>query len=154
MSGVDPVADFDQPVRVRRHARASRGATRRVNAVAMGPGHRTLVSGSEVADDRPMTTSRQAWDQLGSKLESLGLKLKLHYEQEADAETGDDTGVRRSLERIGEAIEDAFEALGNAVDDDAVRNDAKDSAALLVDALNATFTEVGDELRNAVRRRR
>lgn len=117
------------------------------------PGHRTLVASLVVADDRPMTTSRQAWDEFGSKLESLGLKLKLHYEQEADADSGEDTGVRRSLEGIGEAIEDAFEAVGNAVDDDAVRTDAKDSAALLVDALNATFTEVGDELRNAVRRR-
>ena len=124
-----------------------------VRTAGSGPGHRTLVPSSAVADDRPMTTSRQAWDEFGSKLESLGLKLKLHYEQEADADAGEEGGVRRSLERIGEAIEDAFEALGNAVDDDAVRNDAKDSAALLVDALNATFTEVGDELRNAVRRR-
>lgn len=100
-----------------------------------------------------MTTSRQAWDDLGSKLSALGLKLKLHYEQEAETATEDDGGVRRSLERIGEAIEDAFEALGNAVDDDAVRSDAKESAGLLLDALNASFTEVGDELRNAVRRR-
>ena len=101
-----------------------------------------------------MTTSRQVWDELGSKLESLGLKLKLHYEQEADGDTASEPGVRESLERIGEAIEDAFEALGNAVDDDAVRTDAKESATLLVDALNATFTEVGDELRDAVGRRR
>jgi Flp pilus assembly pilin Flp len=112
------------------------------------------VGPGDVTDDRPMTNSRQTWDELGSKLSSLGLKLKLHYEQEVDGDHDeDDPGVRRSLERIGEAIEDAFEALGNAVDDDAVRSDAKESAALLVDALNATFTEVGDELRNAVRRR-
>jgi hypothetical protein len=122
-------------------------------ASAASEGRPTLVCPSGIADDQPMTTSRQAWDELGSKLSSLGLKLKLHYEQEADGDNGEDPGVRRSVERIGEAIEDAFEALGNAADDDAVRADAKESASLLVDALNATFTEAADELRNAVRRR-
>lgn len=99
-----------------------------------------------------MGTPQEAWGELGSKLTSLGLKLKLHYEQEHETGVEPDPGVRESLERLGEAIGDAFDALGNAVDDDAVRTDAKDSAHLLIDAISTTFAEAGTELRDAIRR--
>ena len=100
-----------------------------------------------------MTTAQESWEELGSKLSALGLKLKLHYEQEHGVESGDgDTGVRESVGNLADAIEDAFEALGNAVDDDAVRHDAKEAGGLLIDAVAATFDEVASELRSAVRR--
>ena len=44
-----------------------------------------------------------------------------------------------------------FDALGEAVDDDAVRSDAREAGRRLLDAVNATFSEVGDVLRDRVR---
>ena len=37
-----------------------------------------------------MTTANDAWAEFGSNLSALGLKLKLHYEQE-HGESGDET---------------------------------------------------------------
>jgi hypothetical protein len=105
-----------------------------------------------------MTTSKDAWNEFGTKLSDLGHKLKDHYEHEnedknADKEVASEEDapaaeIGERLESLGETIKDAFEALGNAIDDDAVRRDAKDAGRLLVDAMDATFTEVGDELRD------
>jgi len=99
------------------------------------------------------TTSQEAWSALGSKLEALGLKLKLHYQQEAGEADEAAAGIKESLERVGDALEGAFDALGSMVEDDALRADTKDAGRLLLDAVNATFTDVGEELRDKVRRR-
>ena len=45
-----------------------------------------------------------------------------------------------------------FEGLGSAAADDAVKEDAKEAGRLLLEAVNATFTEASDELRDRVRR--
>ena len=100
-----------------------------------------------------MTSAQQSWDDLGSQLSALGLKLKLHYEQEHGATDEPAEGIRESVGRLADALEDAFEALGNAVGDDAVRDDARQAGGLLVDAVAATFEEVASELRGAVDRR-
>jgi Flp pilus assembly pilin Flp len=99
-------------------------------------------------EDDLMTNAQERWKELGAQLESLGLKLKLHVEQ-ATSEVDDD--VKEGFTRVGKAIEDVFDALGEAVDDDAVRADAKEAGRRLLDAVDATFTEVGDVLRDRMR---
>lgn len=100
-----------------------------------------------------MTRAQESWTELGDKLQSLGLKLKLHVEEERSeaSEVGDT--VVDGLRRVGEALEEVFEAIGDAVDDEAVRADAKDAGRLLVDAVDATLTDVSDQLRHALQRR-
>lgn len=95
-----------------------------------------------------MTKAQERWKELGDQLESLGLKLKLHVLEET-SELDDD--VKVGLARLGKAIEDVFSAVGDAVDDDAVRADAKEAGRRLMEAVDATFTEVGDVFRDRVR---
>lgn len=95
-----------------------------------------------------MTKAQERWSELGDQLESLGLKLKLHVMEET-SELEDD--VKVGLARVGKAIEDVFSALGDVVDDEAVRADAKEAGRRLVEAVDATFTEVGDVFRDRVR---
>ena len=95
-----------------------------------------------------MTKAQERWKELGDQLESLGLKLKLHVMEET-SELEDD--VKVGLARMGKAIEDVFSALGDAVDDEAVRADAKEAGRRLMDAVDATFTEVGDVFRDRIR---
>lgn len=95
-----------------------------------------------------MTKAQERWKELGDQLESLGLKLKLHVMEET---TELDEDVKDGLARVGKAIEDVFGAIGDAVDDDAVRADAKEAGRRLVDAVDATLTEVGDVFRDRVR---
>lgn len=95
-----------------------------------------------------MTKAQERWKELGDQLEALGLKLKLHVLEET-SELEDD--VKVGLARVGKAIEDVFSALGDVVDDEAVRADAKEAGRRLVEAVDATFTEAGDVLRDRVR---
>ena len=92
-----------------------------------------------------MTTNK--WGEVGERLEALALKLKLHFEQTHDEEAAD------ALGRLRKDIEDAFEAAGNAVKDEAVRADAREVGRLFADAFAATLEKFGDDIRNAANRR-
>lgn len=89
---------------------------------------------------------RAAWGKVGDELAGLGLKLKLHAEQELS-----DDDVRESdaaLERLGEALDAVVEAVQNAAEDPAVREDLAETGRRLVDALSITMDEVTKPLRD------
>jgi hypothetical protein len=100
-------------------------------------------------------TTQAAWAALGERLEALGLKLKLHVEQETGeaGEAGDAaTTIKESFERVGDALTSVFEGLDDAITDEAVRDDAKQAGRLLLEAVNTTFSSVADDLRDKIRR--
>jgi hypothetical protein len=85
------------------------------------------------------------WAEIGSRLEALALKLKLHYEQ-AGGERAN------ALEEVGDRVQDAFTAAGNAIHDDAVRSDVREVGAMVAEALTEAMTAVGEDVREALRR--
>ncbi len=88
------------------------------------------------------------WKEVKSKMEGLGLKLKLHLEQENDE--SDDTATpgetKAAIEELGQKLQDAFASFSDAAKDPAVRTDLKDIGALLREAMINTFGEVGAEV--------
>ncbi|WP_344140494.1 hypothetical protein, partial [Luedemannella flava] len=99
-----------------------------------------------------MSEQSERWSEVGAQMEALAQKVKLHFEQSGGrAEEAQDV-----LQKVRNAVGDAFEASGNAVRDDAVRNDVKETGRLFVEALSATFAKVSDalkELAEAMRER-
>ncbi len=90
------------------------------------------------------TDVKVAWGRVGDKLSALGLKLKLHAEQEfAD----DDTEVRDALKRLSDAFEDTANAIGNASTDEAVQRDVREAGRRFVDAVATTVNQVASELK-------
>ena len=94
-----------------------------------------------------MTDQQAPWNELGERLQALALKLKLHLEQTRDGE------VREAMDRLRQEVQDAFEAAGNVVKDEAVRTDVREVGRLLADAVSTTLTKVADDLRGAVGRK-
>jgi hypothetical protein len=96
-----------------------------------------------------MTDARAKWNELGDQLNELGLKLRLHFEQ-AGPEGGaeGDKDVREALRAVTAAVEQAFDAVGTAAKDDAVRTDVKEAGRAVVEALEATFAELGERFRS------
>ena len=94
------------------------------------------------------TDTKLAWEAVVDRLEALGLKLKVHFEQ---AEPGQRPAgeIGDAFRQLGTAIESTFSAIGTAVQDPAVRQDANDLAAALGNALADTFTEAGQEIAGA-----
>lgn len=97
-----------------------------------------------------MTDARSAWNTTGEQLTQLGQKLGAHYESQRDPEGQQARAqTEEAIKRLGGAIQDAFEAVGAAAKDDAVRQDVKQVGRSLVGALDVTFREVSEEVRKA-----
>jgi len=123
-----------------------------------------------------MSNTKETWEEVLTKLEGLGLKLKYHLESElADddaedaAEAAEDAaeaaaeggeGARSSemqslmdgVEKFVDMIDDAFDAFGSAAKDDAVRSDMRDIGESLRNALAATWNDAGADLRDVLTR--
>ena len=97
-------------------------------------------------------TAREDWEDVGSKLTGLGLKLKMHFEQAAkEGRPVDEDMVKENLHKVGDAVEQTFTALGAASRDDAVIQDVRDAGRSMLEALDSTFSELGDRFRSAVK---
>jgi hypothetical protein len=94
-----------------------------------------------------MTGGQTQWGELSERLEALALKLKLHFEQTRDGE------VPEAVGRLRQGVEDAFEAAGNAVKDEAVRADVREVGRLFADAVTTTMEKVSEDVRDAVSRK-
>jgi hypothetical protein len=94
-----------------------------------------------------MTDAKSAWHEASERLGSLGTKLKTHYEQQRGQDVDQAKAeVRDALHRLTGALDDAFDAIGTAARDDAVKSDVKQVGQSLVVALGATFSEVSAEV--------
>ena len=88
-----------------------------------------------------MTTRTEDWTEVADAIESLALKLKLHFESVA----GDSAAAARTaVDEVGDAVERSFDGLRNAVDDPAVKDDVKQVATSLRQAVCNTFSALHD----------
>ena len=99
-----------------------------------------------------MTEPRQAWEQVGENLSGLGVKLKEHLNQELSDD--DEEKVASALKRLGDAIEETVDAIGNAAKDPAVKDDVKTLGKSFFEALSVTVELAGEKVRDAVEKRR
>ena len=95
-----------------------------------------------------MTGPQSTWSELASRLEALALKLKMHLAQSHDEEE-----VAEALGKLRQNMQDAIEAAGTAVKDEAVRSDVREVGKLLADAVSTTLTKVTDEIRETFPRK-
>ena len=91
---------------------------------------------------------RAAWANVSDELTGLGLKIKLHLEQEMAEEDTDE--VRTAFERLGEAIDDVIDAAENVVSDPAVREDVVTTGKKFAQALSTTFHETKSVFKDRV----
>jgi hypothetical protein len=97
-----------------------------------------------------MTARTQDWKAVTDALEGLALKLKLHFEAasaevEGDVDEATDA-VRSAIDDLGDSIDHAFDGLRAAVDDPTMKEDVKQVATALCDALHNTIAEVRADL--------
>lgn len=85
----------------------------------------------------PMTNTetRDAWREVGDRLEALALKLKLHAEEEL---SDDGRAVKGALQQLRSAVDDTVAAVSDACHDPAVKSDARDAVDALARAISKT----------------
>jgi hypothetical protein len=89
------------------------------------------------------------WAEAGKRWASIGDKLKDRYRELSGDGGPSDDEVRTALETLGEAARAVADSVGSAMKDPDVREQVKDAAASFVTALGQTFSQLGDELREA-----
>jgi hypothetical protein len=115
-----------------------------------------------------MAESKAAWDRVGEDFKTLGRQVKQHYDErprperpqepqpaEAQGQTTEGQGpqaadrrkVDDALQKLTDALDQAFSALGDAVRDPQVGEQTRKAAGSLSDALNATFAEASERFR-------
>jgi hypothetical protein len=103
--------------------------------------------------------SSEHWRAVGDAVESLGQKLKTHFEQtketpEAEPAAGEASGsgtsggsgssgatdaLRKAVDELGETLERSFDALRAAAKDDAIRTDLREVATKLKEAVTESL---------------
>lgn len=95
-----------------------------------------------------MTESQNAWDDVAQQFRSLGRQLQQRYREQSPAgEQADRRTIDDAVRTLADAMEGAIESVGSAVRDTEFRDQAKQAAQTLVDAIGATFTEFGGDIR-------
>lgn len=94
-----------------------------------------------------MADPKKAWGDVGDALSALGLKLKLHTEQERSEEENKE--FTSALQRLAGTVDDIFDALGNAARDPAVKDDARGVAQAFAGAVDATIAEAKSRLKKS-----
>ena len=94
-----------------------------------------------------MADAKEPWNEVGDRLAALALKLKMHAKEELSEERKAE--ARSAVERFGTSIQGAVDALGDAVRDPAVKEDAKAAGHALSNAVTTTVEEVLRVLRES-----
>ncbi|MFV1971150.1 MAG: hypothetical protein ACC683_09135 [Acidimicrobiia bacterium] len=98
-----------------------------------------------------MSQSEEAWNDVGEQFKKLGSTLKYHYQAQEgveETEVVSEDEIKDALRTLGESIKRAFATVGDAVKDPEVKEEVRQTAGSLFDALGATFSELADDISN------
>jgi hypothetical protein len=93
-----------------------------------------------------MTQAQESWREVGKVLDGLGLKLKVYFEK-AQGEI-DSQHLDEAVQAAGAGVQKAFEALGEAIRDPAIKADFRRAGTSFSDAISNTFAEIGAQFRS------
>jgi len=96
-----------------------------------------------------MGQSDEAWNDVGEQLRTLGSMFKDHYqshEGEIRVDVVSDDEVKDALRTLGDSVKTAFASIGDAIADQELRTEARQTAGSFFDALGATFSELGADI--------
>ena len=95
----------------------------------------------------PKTEVQTAWEEFQADMRSLRDELRRHYEPAST----EDADLQTSLNKLGKAADEVFDALARATRDPDVRQGTRQAARSFGAALGETFKDVADELAAALR---
>jgi hypothetical protein len=96
-----------------------------------------------------MSQSDEAWSDVGEQLRTLGSMFKSHYqnhEGEISVDVVSDDEVKEALRTLGDSVKTAFASISDAIADQEIRTEARQTAGSFFDALGATFSELGTDI--------
>jgi hypothetical protein len=100
-----------------------------------------------------MAEAKQRWDEVGDRFNEIGKRFKEHYDASAAFGVDQQEKMNDALRKMADALDTGFTAIGDSLRDPGIRDDLKHAGTSIGDALSATFNEVADEIKKAVRKK-
>jgi hypothetical protein len=96
-----------------------------------------------------MSRQDEAWNDVCEQFEKLGSMFKSRYKAQGGEESGElisEDEVIDAVRTLGESIKTVFATVGDAFNDPEVQEEVKQTAGSFFDALQTTFSELGDDI--------
>jgi hypothetical protein len=97
-----------------------------------------------------MADAKAAWDEVGNRFADLAGKVKEQFEARSAFGEGGSTSAKvdDAVRTLVRALDNTFTAIGDTLRDPSTRDDVKQAASAMGDALAATFHEVADQIKS------
>lgn len=97
-----------------------------------------------------MSELNETWKRVGDEFRTLGKVFAERYRDTGETTEEDKQQIDDALQRLTNAMETTFSAVGNAVRDPDVQEHTKRAADSTFRALGDTFNEIGDAISKAL----
>jgi hypothetical protein len=95
-----------------------------------------------------MPDAKAAWDDVGARFSDLAGRVKEQFEARVAFGAPDAQKVDDAVRTLVRALDNAFTAIGDTLRDPATRDEVKQAASAMGDALASTFHDVADQIRS------
>jgi uncharacterized protein with GYD domain len=96
-----------------------------------------------------MGQSEEAWNEVGEHFKSLGSIFKVHYLAQGEGDPMElvaDDEVKEALRTLGVSLKAVFATVGDTIADPEIRDETRQTASSFLDALGATFSDLGQDI--------
>jgi Flp pilus assembly pilin Flp len=94
-----------------------------------------------------MADAKAAWDEIGNRFSEIAGRVKEQFDARAAYGGPDSQKVDDAVRTLVRALDNAFTAIGDTLRDPATRDEVKQTASAMGDALASTFHEVADQIK-------
>jgi Flp pilus assembly pilin Flp len=94
-----------------------------------------------------MPDAKAAWDEVGNRFADIAGHVKEQFDARAAFGAPDSQKVDDAVRTLVGALDNAFTAIGDTLRDPATRDEVKQAANAMGNALATTFTDVADQIR-------
>jgi Flp pilus assembly pilin Flp len=95
-----------------------------------------------------MPDAKAAWDEVGNRFSEIAGRVKGQFDARAAYGGPDNQKVDDAVRTLVRALDNAFTAIGDTLRDPTTRDDVKQTASAMGDALATTFHEVADQIKS------
>ncbi len=98
-----------------------------------------------------MAEAKAAWDEVGNRFAELAGKVKDQFEARSAFGGPDSEKVDDAVRTLVRALDNAFTAIGDTLRDPSTRDDVKQAANAMGDAIATTFNDIAEQIRRHTR---
>jgi hypothetical protein len=95
-----------------------------------------------------MSDAKGAWDEVGNRFGDLAGRLKEQYDARSAFGASANEKIDDAVRTLARALDDTITAIGDTLRDPATRDDVKQAANAVGNAIATSFTEIAEQIRH------